>query len=603
MVALIAGLLVATVGRLAVILQEAAREEVAADLLRSRDVFEAVRAYRESLRKSESRVVAEEPRLKAVVATEDVSHETVLGVAFELRKALESEIFLITDGQGRLLADVLDPEATGYDMQHDPVIAEALKDGDSAGVWTTSGAVFEIQARRLAFGTTPVGVLVIGYQIDDRIVEAVRRQTASLIAVELDGKLVAASQIEPGFTIDRAALGEALAEIPTSVDPAAAPVEITVDGERYLAIASPLPGYTGRASVRYFVVRSLERALAPARTALGELYRLAAVALAVALLVAFFLSLRLSRPIDGLVRFIKEITAGKLEERADVVGPVEIKELAVAMNRMVKELDDSRRQMAAKERLEQELEISSRLQTCILPRHVDVDGLDFAARMVPATEVGGDYYDVFPGSQRTDGCWIGVGDVAGHGLTSGIIMLMVQSVVAALGRVSPAPPPRDVLRVLNMVLYENIRNRLQNDEHVTVTILRYRRDGLVVFAGAHEEIVVCRASTGRCELIPTAGPWVGGMSDVGHVTVDSRLKLEDGDLMVLYTDGVTEAMNEAGQQFGMDRLTAAVEALRGQPVARIRDKILEEVAAFSPRQEDDITLLVMRHTAPRERLA
>jgi sigma-B regulation protein RsbU (phosphoserine phosphatase) len=133
--------------------------------------------------------------------------------------------------------------------------------------------------------------------------------------------------------------------------------------------------------------------------------------------------------------------------------------------------------------------------------------------------------------------------------------------------------------------------------------MRYRRDGRIVFAGAHEEIIVCRASTGKCEFVQTVGPWVGAMPDVGSVTVDAELKLEDGDLMVLYTDGLTEAMDDKGEQFGMERLTAALEARQGEPVERIRDEILDSVARWAPKQEDDITLLIMRYHAPKERLA
>jgi sigma-B regulation protein RsbU (phosphoserine phosphatase) len=603
MVVLLAAVLGATVWRVTGTIQTSARRDIADDLRRTRDLFDTIRSYRESLHKSEARVVAEEPRLKAVVATEDVSRETVLGVAFDLRRALQSDLFLITDGDGRLVADLLEPTAQGFDLSSNPVVAGALKDGEKAGVWTSEGAVFEVSARRLEFGTTTVGVLVIGYKIDDRVVDSIRRQTASLIAVELDGRPVAVSELETGGAIDRDAIAFAIATVPTSSDPAAAPTEITVQGARYLALAAPLTGYAGTSSVRFVVVRSLERALAPARSAEFVVLRIAAVALAVAIFLAVVLARGLSRPIDGLVGFIKEITAGRLDKRADVKGPVEVRELALAMNRMVGELDESRRQMAAKERLEKEMEISSRIQTSILPRRVDVEGLEIAARMIPATEVGGDYYDVFIARPGDDGCWIGVGDVAGHGLTSGLIMLMVQSVVSALGRANPNTAPREIVRVLNMVLFENIRGRLGNDEHVTFSIMRYRRDGTITFAGAHEEIIICRAETKKCELIPTLGPWVGAMNDVGHAVTDEKLRLADGDLMVLYTDGVTEARSAAGEQLGLERLLDTIEALQGEPVGRIRDKILDDVAAFSPQQDDDITLLVIRYTAPKERLA
>jgi sigma-B regulation protein RsbU (phosphoserine phosphatase) len=324
------------------------------------------------------------------------------------------------------------------------------------------------------------------------------------------------------------------------------------------------------------------------------LYRIAIVALALAVGIGVALSSRLSEPVDRLVAFVQGVAAGKLDARAEPVGPVELRVLAGEMNRMVGELKESRQQMVAKERLEKEMEISSRIQTSILPRKVEVPGLEVAARMIPATEVGGDYYDVFP---APGGCFIGVGDVAGHGLTSGLIMLMVQSVIAGLGRKDPDAPPREIVRVLNAVLFDNIRHRLGNDEHVTFSLLRYRRDGRVVFAGAHEEIVICRAATGKCELVSTPGPWLGAMADVGQVTEDSELLLSDGDVMVLYTDGVTETMDKGGEQFGIERLMAAVEGRRTEPVEKIRDAILDQVAQFGAQQDDDVTLLIVRYHA------
>jgi sigma-B regulation protein RsbU (phosphoserine phosphatase) len=312
------------------------------------------------------------------------------------------------------------------------------------------------------------------------------------------------------------------------------------------------------------------------------------------------LARRLSRPIDALVAFAERLGAGALDDRASPEGPIEVQALGQAMNRMAGELAESREQLIVKERLEHELEISSRIQTCILPRGIDVDGLELSARMIPAAEVGGDYYDVLP---VRGGTWIGIGDVAGHGLSSGLIMLMLQSAVSALVREHPLAAPSEVLRAVNRVLYENIRHRLGNNEHVTLTLLRYRRDGLMTFAGAHEEIVVWRAVTGRCELVATPGPWVGAMDDIGDVTVDTRLKLEDGDVVVLYTDGITEARDESGEVLGIEPITRVVEALHGEPVERIRDQILRAVADWAPAQEDDMTVMVLRYRARQTRIA
>src|SRR6478736_4702279 len=255
----------------------------------------------------------------------------------------------------------------------------------------------------------------------------------------------------------------------------------------------------------------------------------------------------------------------------------------------------SNREKAEKERLEQELEIATRIQTSILPRDLRVENLEIAATMVPATEVGGDYYDVLPGSC---GCWLAIGDVAGHGLRPGLVMMMLQSIVAALGRENFSAAPREMVNIVNAVLYDNVRNRLRQDEHATLTLIHYFENGELVFAGAHEDLVILRAATGRCERIETLGTWVGATQDIADVTEDQRARLEDGDVLLLFTDGVIEAANAAGEQYGIERLCAELEAARGRTVTEIRDRLLGAVQDFLAVQNDDIALLVARHTRP-----
>jgi sigma-B regulation protein RsbU (phosphoserine phosphatase) len=149
------------------------------------------------------------------------------------------------------------------------------------------------------------------------------------------------------------------------------------------------------------------------------------------------------------------------------------------------------------------------------------------------------------------------------------------------------------VRVLNQVLYDNIRERLGQDEHITLTLLRYE-GGVFTFAGAHEEILVCRAAGGPCEHIQTPGTWLGGMRDISRVTRDSKLELAPGDLMLLYTDGITEAKNAKGVQFGDERLASVLEDNRAEPVAVVRDRVVEAVQAWQHVQDDDISLVVLR---------
>ena len=243
-------------------------------------------------------------------------------------------------------------------------------------------------------------------------------------------------------------------------------------------------------------------------------------------------------------------------------------------------------------RTARELEIAKRIQTSILPQRLSVDGMQISAAMVPADDVGGDYYDVIP---MQGGAWIGVGDVAGHGLKAGLIMLMVQSVVAALTRQRARMSPREVLEILNRVLFDNIRERLGSDEHVTFTLMRYESDGNIIFAGAHEEILIYRARDKKCEIIPTPGTWMGAVANVSRAIVDSNMKLERGDLMVLYTDGLIEAKNAEGKEYGLDRVIEFVEANGAEAPEMVVQKIVQSCIAWAPVQDDDITLMVLRY--------
>ncbi|WP_437281217.1 SpoIIE family protein phosphatase [Sorangium sp. So ce375] len=267
---------------------------------------------------------------------------------------------------------------------------------------------------------------------------------------------------------------------------------------------------------------------------------------------------------------------------------------AVSMHREIVRQVEIRERLE-QERVRQETLVAERIQTALLPTQLQVEGLELCARMRPAAEVGGDYYDVLP---TREGGWLGIGDVAGHGLVAGLVMLMIQSMVAAMTRRDPRARPGEVISALNRAIYDNIRDRLKRDEHATLLLLRYERSGRVTFAGAHDDIIVCRASTRRCECIPSSGVWVGVLPSVDALTKDAELFLEDGDVLVLYSDGVTEARNAHRELFGLERLCSTVEAAQDAPVDDIRDRILREIDGWCPSPDDDITIVVARYRAP-----
>jgi sigma-B regulation protein RsbU (phosphoserine phosphatase) len=269
-------------------------------------------------------------------------------------------------------------------------------------------------------------------------------------------------------------------------------------------------------------------------------------------------------------------------------------ELGALHSRVVAET--ALRERLAREQLLGELAVARRIQTALIPKSVSVPGLELAAGISPADQVGGDYFDIF---NTTDGCWIGIGDVTGHGLLAGMIMLMMQSAVCALVNGLPDPSPSRIVCQLNRVLYLNIRERLEQSDHATFAMLRFRSNGSLTLAGAHEDPIIYRVAQERCERIPLHGVWIGIAEDIEADTYDEGVTLERGDILLLYTDGLIEARNATNEEFGIDRVEQVLRSSARSAVSVIYDNLLAAVRSWTPVQQDDVTLIVARRALAR----
>lgn len=246
-------------------------------------------------------------------------------------------------------------------------------------------------------------------------------------------------------------------------------------------------------------------------------------------------------------------------------------------------------------RLGAELNISRQLQQMLLPSQDElreIDGLDIAGFMEPADEVGGDYYDVL---QYDGHVKIGIGDVTGHGLESGMLMLMTQTAVRTL-LISEERNPARFLNILNRTIYDNVQ-RMQADKSLSLALLDYDGHGHVRLSGQHEELIVVRQG-GKVELIDTMnlGFPVGLDDDIADFVDETLIKLEAGDGVVLYTDGITEAENIAGEQYGLERMCEILSRHWQQSADGIKQALIDDLHEYIGRQTvfDDITLLVLK---------
>jgi serine phosphatase RsbU (regulator of sigma subunit) len=301
---------------------------------------------------------------------------------------------------------------------------------------------------------------------------------------------------------------------------------------------------------------------------------------------------RIKRRLTALAATAAEIGADVVHARShDVTARDELGDLGRSFNRMADDVAKLIETTAAKEALASELALAARMQQSLLPLAPRVAGLDIAGAMAAAAQVGGDYYDVLP---ARDGAWIAIGDVSGHGFNTGIVTLLAQSAISSVTQARPAAEPGEVLQIVNDVLHDLVRVRLGLRDHMTLTLLRYRDDGSVEFAGAHQEIIV-RAPDGTPRTIETSGPWLGIVPNIGPHLVKGQFQLAAGETMVLFTDGVVEARLGSGDMFGLERLVAAVSELPCDASAQaVRDAVFARVKAEAPQLDDDATVVAIR---------
>jgi sigma-B regulation protein RsbU (phosphoserine phosphatase) len=245
-------------------------------------------------------------------------------------------------------------------------------------------------------------------------------------------------------------------------------------------------------------------------------------------------------------------------------------------------------------RMSAELDVTRRLQRMMAPRTTDLQGiadLDISFFMESAAEVGGDYYDVIRDEQ---GIVMGIGDVTGHGLESGVLAIMVHTAVRTL-LASGQRRSREFFEILNRVIYGNTR-RMNIDRNLTMSLIRYE-DRAITISGQHEEVLVVR-SDGTFERHDTLnlGYPLGLQEDISSWIGEAKVPLQSGDVLVLYTDGITEAINCAGVTYGIERLAESICASHDQPAETIRQSVLNSLRQYVGDQEllDDISLVVVK---------
>lgn len=246
--------------------------------------------------------------------------------------------------------------------------------------------------------------------------------------------------------------------------------------------------------------------------------------------------------------------------------------------------------LRVKERISQELEVASRIQKTILPKNIrNIYGLQITNYFEPAKEVGGDYYDYTV--KDDENVSITIADVSGKGVPAAFLMALGRSILKTLERQGQSPA--DNLRNLNQIIYPDITE----DMFITMFHSNFNnKTRILTYSNAgHNPLIVYRAKEDRIELHSVKGVAIGFMQ--GYNYRQGELKLEKGDIVLYYTDGITEAENPNKELFGFERLKKVIYDNRYNDVDTIKENILNEINIFRRDypQVDDLTFVVIKN--------
>jgi len=303
------------------------------------------------------------------------------------------------------------------------------------------------------------------------------------------------------------------------------------------------------------------------------------------IILALLVSKRISAPIREIVTDVHQIADGDLDHTIRSMHTLEFTELETSMNLMIQKIKEYSEEI---ERKRSEMLVASKIQQSIIPASFPVpEGFDIAAITIPALEVGGDFYDIF--SRHDTSVTLVLADVAGKGVPAALFMALSRTIIRILTRWPGSPA--GIIRSSNSIFIEDSGSV----SFVTLffgvldaqsCILRYVNAG-------HNPPVLYRAERNLSTLEPT-GPVIGLLDDPDYS--EGSVTLSPGDVLVIYSDGVTEAMDPDGKLFTEERLYEVIQQHHLSSAEGLMQAIVLAVRTFAGTapQSDDLTLIVVK---------
>lgn len=318
--------------------------------------------------------------------------------------------------------------------------------------------------------------------------------------------------------------------------------------------------------------------------------------LLIVVVAAFLIGFSLSRTITGAVHGLYEgtlrIAQGDFGYRIPVHGSDQLAELGTSFNNMTTQLESLVKVAKEKERLQSELEIASEVQNQLFPRSApSLRTIEVIGICEPASMVSGDYFDylVLPNGNLA----VALGDVAGKGISAALLMASIQSIMRTQLASAGHPSTAAVVAQLNRQLFANT----SPEKYATFFFGIYDEDTRILTYTNAGHLPPLLVRNGTATALEVTGTVVGAFPIAKYE--EETVRIETGDLLIIYTDGITEPENAYGEEFGADRLTDVAARHQACPPVEIVAKIMEAVGMWSstPELPDDMTVVIARGLA------
>lgn len=328
------------------------------------------------------------------------------------------------------------------------------------------------------------------------------------------------------------------------------------------------------------------------RAAQLQIAVIAALGLLLTLLVSFMLSTSMTKPLKELKAGALKIAKGNFDTRVKVKTKDEIGVLAGTFNQMAKDLKASTEAMLYQERLQKELELAAKIQEGLLPdEKMEMEKMDLAGGLIPASEIGGDAFDYI---DMEDGCQlIYLGDVTGHGVPAGIVSSVANAVLFGLRREKDL---MDITDHLNQVL----REKTTPNVFMTMALTHWdpKKGELTYVNAGHPPVFYYSAEKKKVTEVKLEGIALAFVDDIRPAIKVQKFKMKPGDVVVMYSDGVPEAANKKGEQYGIPRARRIIQGACDDlfTAEGIKNAVLTDVVDYIGKKDrdDDITVVVLK---------